>query len=475
MAYNLFRYCFSYPKLVHILRTVPPHISSKALIPLSLEYRGLIESLVGSSISDSAFIQCTLGVNVGGLGLRNPVEHAYAGYLASINKCAPHVEKLLRRPCLVKKFWNSAEIALNALNALILSQDRIPLAMIKSNTIKQFEISARIDKKDLTKLYSEAPLIDTLRLRSLQDPHSSDWLSVIPNPKLGLSFSPNEFRKALKLRLGVDVVEKSFSCPSCHKIFDCQGIHALNCAGSGDRIRRHNLLRDEFYSKASLAMCSPTCEKAGLIEGTKERPADVLLPKFSRGFDYFLDFAVTNPLSHYMISEHTKTGRDACDIYTDIKLNRYSDKLPNPESVRFQPMVVDAFGKWESSAKEVINTVASRPAARNRTDINTTLRHFYQKLSVVLMKSNTRSVLSRIPMVDFERTKVLPPHSRRLAFSKTIYFHPRPSSSTSHLVPCRPTSTKDTTSLALPSASVVKILGPIAKDNSSVSTNLNAS
>ena len=102
VAYNLFKYCFSYPKLVHILRTVPPHISSKALFPLSLEYRALIESLVGSSISDSAFTQCTLGVNVGGLGLRNPVEHDYAGYLASVNKCAPHVERLVRKPCIIK-------------------------------------------------------------------------------------------------------------------------------------------------------------------------------------------------------------------------------------------------------------------------------------------------------------------------------------------------------------------------------------
>jgi hypothetical protein len=120
-------------------------------------------------------------------------------------------------------------------------------------------------------------------------------------------------------------------------------------------------------------------------------------------------------------------------------------------------MVVDAFGKWESSAKEVINTVASRLAARNRSDINTTLRHYYQKLSVVLMKSNTRAVLSRVPVVDFERTKVLPPRSPKLAAPKAVSFHSKPSPSFSHSVSPRPVKTNVSISLTHPS--------PVSSDN----------
>jgi len=113
IAYNLFKYCFSYPRIVHILRTVPPHISSVALKSLSVEYRSLIESIVGSNISDQAFLQASLGLQVGGLGLRNPVQHAFAGYLASVNKCAPFVEKLIRAQGAT--FWSLLNIVLTFL------------------------------------------------------------------------------------------------------------------------------------------------------------------------------------------------------------------------------------------------------------------------------------------------------------------------------------------------------------------------
>src|SRR5215831_21165251 len=174
----------------------------------------------------------------------------------------------------------------------------------------------------------------------------------------------------------------------------CLGIHALQCFGSGDRIRRHNQLRNEFHTKASLAMCSPVTEKPGLVIGTKERPADVFLPQFSRGKDYFLDFAVTNPLSDYMIQQSRASSKDACVIYADLKINKYNNNIKNPLNVTFQPMIVDAFGKWETTEKEVIHIVAARLASRNNTDIVSTHRHFHQKLSVILQLLDQYSVES---------------------------------------------------------------------------------
>ena len=159
-------------------------------------------------------------------------------------------------------------------------------------------------------------------------------------------------------------------------------------------------------------MCSPIKEKPGLVIGTKERPADVFLPQFSRGKDYVLDFAVTNPLSDYMIQQSRASSKDACVIYADLKINKYNNNIKNPLNVTFQPMIVDAFGKWETTAKEVIHIVAARLASRNNTDIVSTHRHFHQKLSVILQKSNVRSILSRIPVLDVQRTKYpIPPKS----------------------------------------------------------------
>ena len=119
IAYNLFRYCFSYPKLVHILRTVPPHISSEALKPLALEYRCLIENLLGSNISDQAYLQASFGLKVG----------ASAGYIAFVNKCASFFEGLIRSQGAIDVFWHiRLKIVLNYLIQLFFQMTKSHIA-----------------------------------------------------------------------------------------------------------------------------------------------------------------------------------------------------------------------------------------------------------------------------------------------------------------------------------------------------------
>ena len=87
---------------------------------------------------------------------------------------------------------------------------------------------------------------ETARVTSVgsKDSHAGDWLTVVPSPGLGLLLHPAEFVAALRYRVGHPVFGVDGPCPACGQPSDRLGDHALNCAWQGERIARHNSLRD---------------------------------------------------------------------------------------------------------------------------------------------------------------------------------------------------------------------------------------
>ena len=56
------------------------------------------------------------------------------------------------------------------------------------------------------------------------------------------------------------------------------GDHALCCGTGGQRISRHNNLRDAFFNTAVAAGLGPVREERFLLPGDDRSPADVLVP-----------------------------------------------------------------------------------------------------------------------------------------------------------------------------------------------------
>ena len=133
-------------------------------------------------------------------------------------------------------------------------------------------------------------------LASLTLPHSGDWLNTAPLLALGLHLRPVEFVMAVKYRLGIDLYGRSGPCPACLRPSDRKGDHALCCGTGGERISRHNHLRDALYETAVAAGLGPTKEGRFLLPGADRRPADVLIPHWAGGRDAALDVTVVNPL-----------------------------------------------------------------------------------------------------------------------------------------------------------------------------------
>ena len=75
------------------------------------------------------------------------------------------------------------------------------------------------------------------------------------------------------------------------------GDHAIACSKTGDRIARHNLIRDVLYEAAASADLGPAKEERHLLPGTSARPGDVLIRRWLDGKDGAIDVTVTSPLA----------------------------------------------------------------------------------------------------------------------------------------------------------------------------------
>ena len=110
------------------------------------------------------------------------------------------------------------------------------------------------------------------RMASLGLPHAGDWLNVVPSPVLGLHLRSAEFSIAVKYRLGCPVFSTAGKCPACPRYSDRAGDHAIFCGFEGERIARHNQLRDTLFHTAVTAALAPHKEDRALLPTVVFRP-----------------------------------------------------------------------------------------------------------------------------------------------------------------------------------------------------------
>ena len=92
------------------------------------------------------------------------------------------------------------------------------------------------------------------------------------------------------------MVDVPITCPVCHGAADVFGDHQVGCGGNGDRIYRHDSIRDALFSAAQSAALAPRKEAPSLIPGSSSRPADVYLPNWKRGQPAALDVTVISTM-----------------------------------------------------------------------------------------------------------------------------------------------------------------------------------
>ena len=265
--------------------------------------------------------------------------------------------------------------------------------------VSQRHLGAKVDKEQERRLLEgveDGDAEEMARLKSLTLPHAGDWLNVVPSTALGLHLRPQEFVMVARYRLGLPLYTKDGPCPACHRLSDRQGNHAMCCGSGGERIARHNHLRDHLHDTAAAAGLGPVREVRFLIPGEDSRPADVLLPHWSAGQDAAMDVTVVNPLQVATVEGAATEAGHALTFAFNRKMRGTSEACQR-QGVTFLPLVVESYGGWHETAVREVERVAAALARQSGQEEEEAVRHLWGKLGILLQRGNAAILANRMP------------------------------------------------------------------------------
>jgi hypothetical protein len=288
VASTLLRLTSSFCKIVHFLRGVPPIFIIDILSRFDQQLHHTFEKCVGLSLGNTQWVQASLSLSKGGLGLRSAVKHAASAYISSVSFSALEDGWDMTRAV----GWSESFAEFNNQVTEVNQLDNVCVTV----PWRQKELSKLVEEADFIGLLSSHKIRDQARLRALTCKGASAWLNAIPSFHMRQVFPNAQYVILLRLWLGLDVYDSEFPCPTCGNHMDVSGFHALTCKSGGYLGVRHNSLRDEFFRTCRAAQLAPKRETPFLLADSQDRPADVFLPSFSLGRPLCLDFAITHPL-----------------------------------------------------------------------------------------------------------------------------------------------------------------------------------
>ena len=152
------------------------------------------------------------------------------------------------------------------------------------------------------------------------------------------------------------------------------------------RIAKHNHVRDAIFAAASQAALGPRNGPAGLLPGSNERPADVLLPFLANGKDAALDISVVNPLQQELVRKVARDGDSGVQHSFNIKMGKYSDRC-EAEGIEFIPLIVDTFGGWHKESLEVVSKLGRQVSRQTGKEEEEIVRQLRQRVAILLVRN----------------------------------------------------------------------------------------
>ena len=383
----LLRSCLSIPKVMFTLRTTDPSHHQDLWYRFDNMTRESMSRILGSPLNDLQWTQATLPVSKGGLGLRASSDHAPAAYIISLLSSQDLMERILGQEC-------PPTVSISLLDSLT-HRTGSDTTISSLQGVTQREVSLQIDLHNhqlLTNHITELGVSrDIARFASLSLPNAGAWLNA-----LGLHLRPSEFIVSVKYRLGCDIFPSAGKCTACPHQSDKKGDHAISCGYEGERIARHDHLRNCLFTTCSQACLGPSREVKDLLQGSDGRPADLFIPSWTGGQDTALDVTVVNPLQVAMVHQAANTPGHALKKAFDRKIAKHGEPC-RKAGVIFIPLPMETLGGWHEVTVKEVKKIGGALARHTGAEESITLSHIVQRLSVLLIKGNAALLLNRSP------------------------------------------------------------------------------
>jgi hypothetical protein len=401
MALQLMQYCLGAPTLAHAISTAAPHKLHNALPRAEELIAGALERIVSSPLTLQARKQSALPLRHGGLGVPNVCDTAEASFISSCFFTRSLQRQMLQRDDWLPPGVSSALAALNIRAGFAggeagqLLPEAFTVEGLAANPPRRKQLLEPCYRRTFTQLLEGSTEQGQARLRAVSMEGASDWMGAVPTP--WNKMQPREVSTTLCLRLGLPVYAADRLCPCNKAICDLLGYHALSCAQYGDRVLRHNTLRDVVYEGARKAGLSPAREKQHLLQDSGRKPGDVYLPSFERGAPTALDTVVPSPCTVSACSQAAKQQGFAAAQAEEAKRASSFD-VCRQNGIHFLPMAIEAFGGLGQSALSVVRKIGAFIAQRTGRSEAEEIRYFRQRLSLALHRANAAMVQARAPL-----------------------------------------------------------------------------
>jgi hypothetical protein len=355
------------------------------------------ESIVHSVVSlqedfscplpDWSCLKASLPSSLGGLNLRRAALHAPAAYISSLHRSEPLISDILGHspspPALLPSCVRALGMAASMPDWSSLQNIDVPL--------HQRTLSRLIDEASFDFLIESAPGALSSAL-----PHAGDWLNVVPSSALGLHLLDQEFRPCLQYWLGLPIFAEGVRCPVCWSVADPFGDHHVGCGGNGDRIHRHNSIRDAIFSAAQTAALAPRKEFPSLVPCSQSRPADIFLPNWERDRPAALDVSVISTLQRLTLSGAASVQGHALRVGEERKMALHAASC-RAVGVSFVPLLVESLGGWSDLAAKTLSSIGRLLGQRLGIPPLETTHHLFQRCAISLWRGNATLWLHRCP------------------------------------------------------------------------------
>ena len=203
---HLLRSCLSLCKINNLLRTVPPGITDNHWTRFDSGTRRFLEFITKASLPDASWLQATLPMRMGGLGLRQAATTSAAAFLGSCRASRELSTRLLVQnkqssflapvsPLSVELLCTCTPISIPGEEiALVRYKQVLANYGVEGHSNYSFGQSQRalqrqLDDALLSSLKDTNSLRDRARLNTESSVHAAAWLRAIPNSKLGLAMN----------------------------------------------------------------------------------------------------------------------------------------------------------------------------------------------------------------------------------------------------------------------------------------------
>ena len=386
-AFTILRHSFALPKLLHILRTSPAFSS-----PHLLSWDNLLMSIVSRITNidfhrdDPSWLQATLPVGSGGLGLRSASHLAPSAFLASADGASRLMHQLLPHH-LSTTTYTERNSALSFWREDLPPDTPLPPSPNRQKSWDKPRVEVLFDS--LLRRCSDHE--SRARLLAAGSRESGAWLNAPPVSSLGLRMSNDMIRISIGLRVGAPIVQPH-TCVQCGKEVDHHARHGLSCKSSQGRLSRHNALNNVIYRSLVAAKVPSRLEPSGLHRSDGKRPDGMTMVPWSEGKFLVWDSTCVDT---FCSSNHLRASREPGGAAAYAEQQKVLKYIHLDRTYQFQPVAVETGGSIGPDSKSFLLDLGRR--LKMATGEPRSYAFLLQRISVAIQTGNASSVLGSLP------------------------------------------------------------------------------